>query len=193
MPETLLDVERIRACYGDLRVLWDVSPEIKEGEVVPLIGPNGAGKTITLRAISGLVRLESGQIRFAGEKLNGLTPDDIARRGIAHVPEGRRVFPQMTVQENLELGVSPKFYYVLIGPMYHKEFVEGLGDLSEGVFENGFWHPDLPYPGAKEMARRFEERYKKPPSTDVAYGYTSAQLLQQAIERAGSLDREKVA
>ena len=82
----------------------DVSLEVRAGEVVALIGGNGAGKTTTLRAITGLLPLRRGRIEFAGERLDGLTPARVVARGIAHVPEGRQLFPTMTVRENLELG-----------------------------------------------------------------------------------------
>jgi len=91
-----------------------------------------------------------------------------------------------------ELGISPKFYYVNIGPMFTPEFIEGLGKLSEGVVENGFWSAELPYPGAKDFATRYEAKYKKSPSTDSAFAYMGAQILFQAVERAGTLDREKI-
>jgi branched-chain amino acid transport system ATP-binding protein len=85
-------------------VVWDVSLHVPPGSVTALIGANGAGKTTTLRAISGLVEAWRGRIVFDGHSLSGRAPDRIAELGIAHVPEGRRVFPEMTVQENLELG-----------------------------------------------------------------------------------------
>jgi branched-chain amino acid transport system ATP-binding protein len=100
----LLEVEGVDALYGRIRALEGVSLRVEEGEIVTLIGANGAGKTTTLRAISGLVRIASGTIRFDGEDLAKLTPDRIVRRGIGHSPEGRRVFSRMTVRENLELG-----------------------------------------------------------------------------------------
>jgi len=84
----------------------DVSLEVHAGEAVALIGGNGAGKTTTLRALTGLLPLRGGSVEFAGERLNGLGSAAIAARGIAHVPEGRQLFPTMTVRENLELGGS---------------------------------------------------------------------------------------
>jgi branched-chain amino acid transport system ATP-binding protein len=100
----LLEVEGIDAAYGRVRVLHGVSLHVDEGEIVTLIGANGAGKTTTLRAISGLVKIASGTIRFAGADLGACTPDQIVKRGVGHSPEGRRVFARMTVRENLELG-----------------------------------------------------------------------------------------
>jgi branched-chain amino acid transport system substrate-binding protein len=97
----------------------------------------------------------------------------------------------MTRQMN-EVGLKPKFYAVNIGPMYTKEFIGKLGPLSEGVFETGFWHPDLPYKGAREFFDNFSEKYKRAPSTDAAYAYVGTQVLQQGIELAGSVDRARV-
>ncbi len=100
----LLEVDGISAAYGRVRVLANVSLHVDAGEIVTLIGANGAGKTTTLRAISGLVRLTGGAVRFAGRDLAKRSPDEIVRLGIGHAPEGRRVFARMTVRENLELG-----------------------------------------------------------------------------------------
>ena len=100
----LLSLEAIEVGYGDVTAVGEVSLEVREGETVALIGSNGAGKTTTLRAISGLLPLRRGAIRFGGERVDGLSPARIVARGIAHVPEGRQLFPTMTVLENLELG-----------------------------------------------------------------------------------------
>jgi branched-chain amino acid transport system ATP-binding protein len=100
----LLEVEHLVARYGRVTALRDVSLTVDEGEVVTLIGANGAGKTTTLRAISGLLRPASGSIRFAGRELARVSPAEIVRAGVGHSPEGRHVFPRMTVRENLELG-----------------------------------------------------------------------------------------
>jgi branched-chain amino acid transport system ATP-binding protein len=101
-------VERLQAQYRDIRVLWSVSLRIGEGELVALVGANGAGKTTLLRVLSGLregfLRVTGGSVRFRGERIDGLDPADIVRRGIAHVPEGRHLFPGLTVLENLRLG-----------------------------------------------------------------------------------------
>ena len=100
----MLKLSSVSASYGSVPAIHDVSIEIAEGEAVGLLGANGAGKSTTLRAISGLVRLTSGTIMFAGTDLASLAPHKIPELGIAHVPEGRQVFPEMTVQENLEIG-----------------------------------------------------------------------------------------
>jgi branched-chain amino acid transport system ATP-binding protein len=101
---SLLEIENLVARYGRITALKGISLHVDEGEIVTLIGANGAGKTTTLRAISGLIRPASGRIAFAGRDLHGAAPHAIVRLGIGHSPEGRRVFPRMTVRENLELG-----------------------------------------------------------------------------------------
>jgi branched-chain amino acid transport system ATP-binding protein len=102
--ETLLALHDVKAHYGDVQVLWGVSLSVREAEIATLVGANGAGKSTTLKTISGVVRASSGQITFAGERIDRLPAHEIAARGIAHVPEGRRLFPLMSVRENLELG-----------------------------------------------------------------------------------------
>jgi branched-chain amino acid transport system ATP-binding protein len=100
----LLSVQGIDVRYGDVQVVWGCSLEVSAGEVVALFGGNGAGKTSILRAISRLIDVTSGHILFAGREISGLDAHHLPELGLAHVPEGRHVFPQMTVQENLELG-----------------------------------------------------------------------------------------
>jgi len=100
----VLCLENITVQYGKVIAVKDVTIEVAEGEIVALIGANGAGKSTTLRAISGLVRPSAGRIDFDGHDLTGIDAENITKLGIAHVPEGRRVFPLMTVMENLEMG-----------------------------------------------------------------------------------------
>jgi branched-chain amino acid transport system ATP-binding protein len=100
----VLALSGVSASYGSVPAIGDVSIEVGEGEAVGLLGANGAGKSTTLRAISGLVRLTSGAISFLGTNIASLPPYKVAALGIAHVPEGRQVFPEMTAQENLEIG-----------------------------------------------------------------------------------------
>jgi branched-chain amino acid transport system ATP-binding protein len=100
----MLELKGVSASYGSVPAISGVSIEIGEGEAVGLLGANGAGKSTTLRAISGLVRRSSGSVIFAGTDLGSLPAYRIPELGIAHVPEGRQVFPEMTVQENLEIG-----------------------------------------------------------------------------------------
>jgi branched-chain amino acid transport system ATP-binding protein len=100
----MLALESVAAGYGDLLAIRSVSLEVQAGECVALIGANGAGKTTTLRAIAGLVPLRGGRVVFEGRSLAGLDPGRIVALGLAHVPEGRQVFPSLTVRENLEMG-----------------------------------------------------------------------------------------
>jgi branched-chain amino acid transport system ATP-binding protein len=100
----LLRLEGIEAGYGDMTAVRGVSLEVRAGEIVALIGSNGAGKTTTLRAISGLIPLRQGHVELDGRRLQCVTPTAIVADGVAHVPEGRQLFPSMTVEENLELG-----------------------------------------------------------------------------------------
>jgi branched-chain amino acid transport system ATP-binding protein len=104
MTGALLRLDRVQAGYGDLTAVRDVSIEVRTGEIVALIGSNGAGKTTTLRAICGLVPLRGGRVELDGASVGGRPPSAIVASGIAHVPEGRQLFPTMTVLENLELG-----------------------------------------------------------------------------------------
>ena len=105
---TRLALEGLEAGYGDVVAVRDVSLEVRPGEIVALIGSNGAGKTTTLRAVGGLLRPRRGTIVFDGAGIEGRTPAEIVARGIAHVPEGRQLFPSMTVRENLELGARTR-------------------------------------------------------------------------------------
>jgi branched-chain amino acid transport system ATP-binding protein len=100
----LLEVRDLRVRYGNIEAVHDVSLDVEPGECVTLIGANGAGKSTTLRAISGLTPARGGTIRFDGEDITRLAAQDIVRRGICHSPEGRQIFPRMTVRENLLMG-----------------------------------------------------------------------------------------
>ena len=100
----MLTVENLNVYYGMIHALKDVSFEVNQGEIVALIGANGAGKTTTLQTISGLLRSKTGSITFEGQNISNVRADKLVARGLAQVPEGRRVFQQMTVEENLEMG-----------------------------------------------------------------------------------------
>ena len=118
MPETLstpgpgtatttrpmLELRDVHTYYGHIHALKGVSLEVMEGEIIALIGGNGAGKTTTLRTVSGMQRPRSGELRYRGQDIVGTRPDLILQMGMSHVPEGRRIFPQLTVRENLEIG-----------------------------------------------------------------------------------------
>ncbi|NLW21847.1 MAG: ABC transporter ATP-binding protein [Tissierellia bacterium] len=100
----MLELENVNVYYGAIHALKNLSLKIEEGEIVTLIGANGAGKSTTLKAISGLVRPESGKIKLYGKEIQSLNPPEIVKLGISHVPEGRRIFAKMSVMENLEMG-----------------------------------------------------------------------------------------
>ncbi len=104
----LLEVQNIDVFYGDVQVVFNLSLKVEEGEVVSIIGGNGAGKSTLLRTISGLMQPARGEIVFNGEPVQHLPPENIVERGIVHVPEGRRLFTLMTVQDNLVVGAYNK-------------------------------------------------------------------------------------
>jgi branched-chain amino acid transport system ATP-binding protein len=104
MAEPLLVIEGLSAGYGDVRVLWDVSLSVEAGEIACIVGSNGAGKTTLLRTISGLVRASAGRIGMAGQDITAASPHQILASGVAHVPEGRRLFRGLSVRDNLMLG-----------------------------------------------------------------------------------------
>ena len=129
---SLLTVKGINVYYDAIHAIKDVSLEVGEGEIVTLIGANGAGKSTILMTISGLLRAKTGNIYFMDERIDNVAPHKIVERGLAHVPEGRRVFMQMTVQENLEMGA-----YVM---------PEGIGEALERVYKH--------FPRLKERKRQ---------------------------------------
>jgi len=106
--KALLKVDKINVFYGDVQALWDVSFEVREGEIVALLGSNGAGKTTTLKTISGILVPRSGRIYFKGQDITFIEPHKRVEMGIAHVPEGRGIFPKLTVIENLKAAAYTK-------------------------------------------------------------------------------------
>jgi len=118
----MLRIKEIHSYYGQIHALKGVSLEVKEGSICCLIGANGAGKSTTLMSISGIQRIASGEIKFQGKSINDRAPEDIVRRGIVQVPEGRRIFPLLTVQENLTLGA------------YLRKDKKGIHDALERAF-----------------------------------------------------------
>ena len=100
----MLKVEKLEVAYGNIKAIKGISLDVNQGEIVTLIGSNGAGKSTTLRAISGLLKPRSGTITFEGERIDGKEGHDIVTKGICQSPEGRRIFPRMSVSENLDLG-----------------------------------------------------------------------------------------
>jgi ABC-type branched-subunit amino acid transport system ATPase component len=117
----LLEVDALTSGYDGMQVLRGVSLVIEEGQLVCIVGPNGAGKSTVMKAVFGLISPWAGSVRFAGEEIGGLSPDQIVRRGMCYVPQTDNVFPSLTVDENLEMGA-----FVLKGP---------LGDRKARVFE----------------------------------------------------------
>jgi branched-chain amino acid transport system ATP-binding protein len=105
---SILKIDRVNTFYGNLQALWDVSLEVGEGEIVALLGANGAGKTTLLDAIVGINPLASGEISFDGARLDGSNGGEVMEKGIAYLPEGGRLFPEMTISENLEMGAYPR-------------------------------------------------------------------------------------
>ncbi len=106
--EPMLAIRNLEFAYGDLKVLWGIDLTVGKGEIVTLVGANGAGKSTTLKNVSRTVRWNAGSITFEGEDLGRLQPHEVVERGIIQVPEGRRIFPEMTVMENLRMGSFTK-------------------------------------------------------------------------------------
>lgn len=104
MPDTILRATDLHVAYGNIKALHGVTLEVEHGEVVALIGGNGSGKSTFLKALSGLLRPSRGALYFEGENLQGLEPHEITQRGVVQIPEGRRIFPLLSVQENLRMG-----------------------------------------------------------------------------------------
>jgi branched-chain amino acid transport system ATP-binding protein len=141
MSEALLAVQDLEVRYGSVPAIRGLTLELQRGEVVGLIGPNGAGKTTTLHAIMGIVPSHGGSIRLAGRSIRGLAPERVARSGIAIVPEGRRVYGEMTVEENLRLGLvarrhrnggDPFERVFALFPAVRESFHRRAGALSGG-------------------------------------------------------------
>ena len=100
----MLAIEKLQVGYGKVQALWDVTLEVPDGEIVALVGANGAGKTTLLKAVSGLLRRQAGSITYDGKHIEEASPPEIVKHGVVHVPEGRKLFPEMTVIENLLMG-----------------------------------------------------------------------------------------
>jgi branched-chain amino acid transport system ATP-binding protein len=138
----MIEVKDVSAFYGDIQALWGISLAVREGEIVTLIGSNGAGKSTIMKTITGLLKPRNGTITFNGVRLDKLPPHRIVNLGISMVPEGRRLFPEMTVLENLEVGASiksaSKFKHANIGwiyglfPILKERAKQDAGTLSGG-------------------------------------------------------------
>jgi branched-chain amino acid transport system ATP-binding protein len=103
-----LEISNLNVFYGPIQALWDVSFEVESGSIASIIGSNGAGKSTILRSIMGIVPAKSGKILFDGDQIDGLSPDRVVDRGIAYVPEGRHIFSDLSVKENLKMGAYPR-------------------------------------------------------------------------------------
>ena len=122
MSEVMLNVDNLNVYYGSIHAIQGVSFQVNKGEIVTLIGANGAGKSTTLNTVSGLLRSKTGSVTFNGENISATAPHLVVRKGIVHVPEGRRIFAQLTVEENLEMGA-----YTRPG----KEWNDSLADVYD--------------------------------------------------------------
>ena len=142
----MLRVEHVNAGYGDVQVLWDVSFHVAENEFVVLVGANGAGKSTIMRAISSMVTPDEGQIWFQDQRLDLVPPHKIVEIGIAHVPEGRQLFPEMSVMENLELGSL-----VPAAKARRKESLEWVMELFPILKERANMHSRLLSGGEQQM------------------------------------------
>ena len=105
---SMLEMKNVNCAYGNVQVLWDVSLNVEQAEIVALLGANGAGKTTLLNSIMGFVRPQSGEITYMGQRIDALPTNAITEMGIAYLPEGGKLFPDMTIRENLEMGAYPK-------------------------------------------------------------------------------------
>ena len=121
----LLELKNVASYYGSVQALRRVSLRVEQGEVVTLLGANGAGKSTTLRTISGLLRPANGEVWFEGQPIHGMSAEKIVRLGISHVPEGRRIFPGLTVRENIMLGTSNR------GRLHKKQMDEEVAEMFE--------------------------------------------------------------
>jgi branched-chain amino acid transport system ATP-binding protein len=121
----LLELKNVASYYGSVQALKSVSLRVEQGEVVTLLGANGAGKSTTLRTISGLLRPASGEVWFDGQPIHDMAPEKIVRLGISHVPEGRRIFPGLTVRENIMLGTSSR------GSLPKKQMAQEVAEMFD--------------------------------------------------------------
>jgi branched-chain amino acid transport system ATP-binding protein len=176
----MLELSGLSAGYGRVEVLWDVDLRVDEGEIVAIVGSNGAGKTTLLRAVSGLIPPTSGDVRFDGDDLAGLPPEQIVKRGVAHVPEGRRLFSGLTVRENLRAGgfASPEGadldYAVELFPHLKERLGQVAGSLSGGEQQ------------MCAIARGLMSRPKLLMIDELSLGL-APKLIDEILERLGSV------
>lgn len=195
----LLEVGGLSAGYGRVQVLWDVDLTVGDNEVVALVGPNGAGKSTLLRALSGMIPVTAGSIRFRGKELAGLSIERIVDVGIAHVPEGRRLFPGLSVRDNLRLGgwrnSSTDLEQVLeLFPQVGERLGQIVGSMSGGeqqmcaIARGLMSNPDLLMIDELSLGLAplvVDEIISRLP--DVAAAGTSVLLVEQDVDAALSL------
>ena len=144
MSETILKIEDLQVRYGGIEAVKGISFDVQQGQIVTLIGSNGAGKSSTLRTISGLVKPSGGKITFQGEDITGKDPTQIVTQGVTLVPEGRRIFPDMTVLENLKIGAYLRHFHTSVVCCFpNGNVLEAEGDCHGTIAyapqgENGF-------------------------------------------------------
>src|SRR3712207_501657 len=149
----MLEVKNLSVAYGRVRAVKGISFTVEQGQVVTLVGTNGAGKTTTLRTISGLLRPESGEIWFEGERIDAVPAHEVTTRGLAHSPEGRRIFPRLTVEDNLRLGAFARKDKAGVAKDLERvfdlfEILQERRDQPAGTFSGG----------EQQMLARSEER-----------------------------------
>ncbi len=166
----MLRVEDLDVRYGEVRALRGVSFEVAQGEVVTLLGGNGAGKSTTLRTISGLIKPVAGSVTFDGEQLLGRSPEDVARLGVVHVPEGRQVIPGLSVLDNLRLGTSNK----------RAGKSRPVGRARAGVRDVPAPEGPLAQPGLEPVRRRAADARHRP----RAHGAATAADARRAVAGA---------
>lgn len=183
----MLQVEHVDAGYGDIQVLWDVSFQVQAKEFVVLVGANGAGKTTIMKTISSLLKPTRGDIKFEGQRLDLLPPYRMTEVGIAHVPEGRQLFPEMTVRENLELGsLTPR------AKAHRQESLEWVLELFPRLRERQKQLAGTMSGGEQQMcaiARGLMSRPKMVLFDEPSLGL-SPLLTQEIFHLAGEIHRE---
>jgi ABC-type sugar transport system ATPase subunit len=159
----MLRLENVQVRYGQVLALRGLNMDVEAGEIVALIGANGAGKSTALKAVSGLIPVWQGTIALNGKPLAGLQPEDLVEMGIVHVPEGRRIFPRLTVEENLKMGAYPR-----------------RARAASGI------------PAAQVFIEKFKKAYGTVPNAFNAEAYDAMTIALLAIEKAGREDKAAI-
>ena len=169
MTTPLLEVDDIEVRYGAIRALKGISFHANAGEIVALLGANGAGKTTTQKTVSGMLRPSQGEIRFEGKRIDGIPAHELISLGICHVPEGRHVFPRMTVEENLEIGA---FRFKTDRPRRHRQGPRPVPPAARA----------LPPAGRHALRRRAADARDRP----CADGQAAPAAARRAVHGAGA-------